>query len=130
MTEIIEKQTERERLVSTFGWVKFDDENERRWAVIEHVFGNGLNGLLMIHYSGNKNFRAIVDGAAFQPDRDCYFCEGSYIDPEWEGDSARCTNYWIEGPGNEGRNFYTDELACQIMDITPEEVAAHFRLKP
>src|SRR5580700_6362204 len=126
MTKTIEKQTQRERIVGTFGWVTFND-NERTRAVIEHVFANGL---LLIQYYGNKRFRAIVDGAAFQPDRDCYFCEGSYIDPEWEGDSARCTNYWIEGPGNEGRNFYTDELACQIMDITPEEVAAHFRLKP
>jgi hypothetical protein len=131
MTEIIEKQTQHERIVGTFGWVTFDD-NERTRAVIEHVFKNGL---LLVHHYGNKRFRAIVDRAGFHPDRDCYFSEGSYIDPEWEGDTARCLNYWADGPGygtvgcNDGNNHYTDEQACQILGMPAEEALARFGLQ-
>src|SRR5206468_2444686 len=84
----------------TFGFVELEDdklerEQHTRGAVILHIFTTGkFAGQLLIHYSGNSYFHAVIDRDSFKPSRDAYFCEGSYVKPEWEGDSCRCTNYW------------------------------------
>lgn len=87
----------------TFGLVDFpddifDDGKEQinlspRAAVVVHVFEDGR---LLVHYSGNSRFYAVIPPTMLQVTREGYFCEGSVVDPEWDGDSARCTNYWVE----------------------------------
>jgi len=92
-----EKQSQPEmsamKMEGTVGFIKFNDERNKRCAIVEHVLADGK---LLVHYSGNKRFRAVVDNEEFEPSRDAYFCEGSWVDPEWDGDSARCLNYWVE----------------------------------
>lgn len=94
-------------VVGTVGFIKFHDEDSKRCAIVEHVFANGK---LLVHYSGNKRFRAIVENDEFEPSRDAYFCEGSWVDPEWDGDSARCLNYWV------GDCVMTDEQAWRLFE--------------
>lgn len=75
----------------TFGFVRFSDEDPRHPAIVEHVFSDGRLG---VHYSGNTGFYAVITPDIFSPSKDAYFCEGSYVEPMWEGNSCRCTNYW------------------------------------
>lgn len=80
-----------------FGFVQFEDESRPRRAVVIHTFSTGkFAGMLLVHYWGHKHNRAIASRDDFEPSRDGYFCEGSYVEPMWEGDSCRCTNYWSE----------------------------------
>lgn len=96
----------------TFGFIKFSDESQKRTAVIEHVFADGR---LLVRYSGNRRFRAILEpDELFETSRDAYWTEGSGVEPEWDGDSARCVNYWED---NEvGVNVMTDEQAWRLFE--------------
>jgi hypothetical protein len=119
----------------TFGFVQLEEDKLRtRCAVVVHVFTAGkLAGKLLIHYSGNSKFHAVIDRGIFKPSRDAYWSEGSWVEPKWEGDSARCTNAWstkhqqvieteddpkgwtydLRNP-NRPANLYTDEEALEI----------------
>jgi hypothetical protein len=78
-----------------FEWDKFEGEQRTRGAVVIHALTTGkVAGRLLVHYWGNNHFYAVISRDIFKPSRDAYFCEGSYVEPEWEGDSCRCTNYW------------------------------------
>jgi hypothetical protein len=98
------------RMRGMFGFIKFSDEGEKRETVVEHVFADGR---LLVHYLGNKRFRAVLVREEFEPSRDAYWSEGSWVEPEWDGDSARCLNYWA---GETGVNIMTDEQAWKLFE--------------
>lgn len=92
MTLILITNKDEARVRGTFGYiVNFDGPETARQALVKHVFADGR---LLVHYAGHKHFAAICDAQDFVPSRDAYFTEGSYLEPEWEGDTARCTNWW------------------------------------
>ncbi len=88
----------------TFGFIILNDGP--RCAVVEHIFADGR---LMVHYAGNKRFHAIVLRDEFEPSRSAYFCEGSWVEPIWDGESAVCLNAWVEP------YTLTDEMAMELF---------------
>jgi|GEM_PF-5831795 len=96
----------------TLGFVRFGDEDPTHPAIVEHVF---LDGRLGIHYSGNKRFHAVINADIFSPSRDSYWCEGSWVEPQWDGDSTRCVNYWAEPRCNSRSNLRTDDQYWEFV---------------
>jgi hypothetical protein len=54
------------------------------------------DGQPWVHYRGHKRAYALVDRDEFTPSKSAYWSEGSYVEPEWDNDSARCLNYWVD----------------------------------
>ena len=97
----------------TYGFITFFyNKPTPREAVVEHVFADGK---LLVHYFGNAQFRAIVTPDNFTPSRDAYFCEGSWAEPQWDGDSARCI--W-DSPENERTDAEAARFAKQMRYAT------------
>jgi hypothetical protein len=90
----------------TFGFIRFSDKDPKHPAIVEHIF---LDGRLGVHYSGSKRFIAVISADIFSPSRDAYWCEGSWVEPRWEGNSARCVNHWGEPSLNTRSNLTTDD---------------------
>jgi len=113
----------------TFGFVPSMDEEFqgqllKQCAVVLHVFRTGkFTGKLLVELGDMfRAYHTVIDRDNFVPSRDAYFSKGSWVEPEWEGDSCRCTNYWAtdcslvgDKPNpNSATNVYTDKEALQI----------------
>jgi hypothetical protein len=128
MNERVIAVLQEDAIRGTFGFIQFKDESSPRGGVVIHTFSTGkFAEQLLIHYWGNKHFYTVISRDVFKPSRDAYFCEGSYVEPMWEGDSCRCTNYFakeyysIEGDklvkqsnGDCATNILTDEEALKV----------------
>jgi hypothetical protein len=95
-----------------FGFVRFNDNDTKHPAIVEHVFSDGRLG---VHYSGNKQFHAVISPNIFSPSRDAYWCEGSWVEPEWEDGTAKCLNYWMEPGFNTRSNLKTDDQYLEFV---------------
>jgi hypothetical protein len=94
----------KEKVRGTFGFIA---ENDRRWTevtgektrnnpyLVIHAFANGR--LLLLDGCCQPEVYVIADAEDFTPSREAYFSFGSYVEPEWDGDTARCTNFWCDG---------------------------------
>jgi len=109
----------------TIGYIKFNDER-RSSAIVLHTFHRQKmagkvfeKGALLVHYAGHKRAYAIVNASSFEPSRSAYWSEGSWVEPKWDGDTCRCTNYWAKSKldshdPNSAENVMTDEQALQL----------------
>jgi len=114
-----------ENAVGTFGFTNNKSEYcPRKKVYVEHVFPHGL---LMVHGT-MKRGHAIVRETDFTPSREAYFSLGSYVEPEWLGESCICTNIW-SGEDHSTVLARTDEQALSIAGSTWDEVKKHFGIE-
>jgi len=95
----------------TVGYLQ--DGDRRDSVIIDHVFADGR---VLFKDMCLKRSYVVTDPTGFTPSRDAYGCIGSFVEPEWDGDSCRCTNYWAEDNVNQPENIQTDAEAWEFVN--------------
>jgi hypothetical protein len=89
------------------------DGGGRYPIIIDHVFADGR---VLFTDMSMKHSYGVTDATSFTPSRDAYTCLGSFVEPEWDGDSCRCLNYWADDNINVSQNVRTDAEAWEFID--------------
>jgi hypothetical protein len=99
------------------GTVGYLQDGDGRYSVIiDHVFADGR---VLFKDMGMKRSYVVTDPKDFTPSQDAYCSIGSYVEPKWDGDSCRCTNYWAEEKNynvNQPENIRTDAEALEFVN--------------
>ena len=99
----------------TCGFYANADDRDSR-GIVEHVFADGR---LLIHDDANSDSHVIIPRSQFKPSRNAYFTFASGIEPRWDGDTCRCTNWWAtpefgDPRPNQAANIHTDDEVLRI----------------
>lgn len=75
--------------IGTVGYLHEGDQHHS--VIVGYVFADGR---VLFKYMALDQAAVVKTGEGFTPSRDAYVSIGSYVEPVWDGDSCRCTNYW------------------------------------